>query len=300
MVGGRGRRPQSPGAEVLHPKLALIRPGTLLAPLLLLSSVFHGAKADDAPSAPDRSAAYRRHGLDPASSLEARVKDTSSQVLDMFKELKGPPPRAHALTEGERLSLKKTIEALPPVHRRVLTERLRIISFLDGMPNTALTSTVNADEPYRLFDITINASILRQNVSEWLTQKERTCFDAAGSPLSVSIDAGSKLDALVYAFLHEATHVIDAAERITPVIARRGEALRPRIGLSAHSRLESGASSACRSLAFATRSGNALTSTPTAARSRSVKHRLCTRGCAVRRSSRCTVAETGSTTWPST
>jgi hypothetical protein len=185
------------------------------------------ATADEPATLSERTAAYRRHGLDASSSLESRVKETPRSVLDMFKELGGPAPTTHGLTNEERRQLKAAIEALPPLHRRVLTEHLRVISFLDGMPNTALTSTVNADERYRLFDITINASILRQNVSEWLTQKERTCFDPAGSPLSVSVDAGNRLDALVYAFLHEATHVIDASERITPVIPRRGEAPGP-------------------------------------------------------------------------
>jgi hypothetical protein len=136
----------------------------------------------------------------------------------MFKDLPGSVPKVHVLTEVERAKLETTIESLPPLHRRVLTERLRALSFLDGMPNTALTSTVNADEPFRLFDITINASILGQNVSEWLTQKERTIYSADGSNLSVNVDAGTKLDALFFAFLHEATHVVDACERITPEV----------------------------------------------------------------------------------
>src|SRR5262249_30209770 len=115
----------------------------------------------------------------------------------------------------ERRQLSGAFAVLPPLHRRVLGERLRSVSFLDGMPNTALTSTVNPEEPYRLFDITIRAAILRQDVSDWLTEKERSCFDAAGSRLSVSIKAG-KLDAIVYALLHEATHVVDSCLRITP------------------------------------------------------------------------------------
>ena len=81
------------------------------------------------------------------------------------------------------------------------------------MPNTALTSTVNPNEPYRLFDITIRAAVLGEDVSAFLTQKERSCFDAAGSPLSVSIEGG-KLDAIVYVMLHEATHVVDSSLRI--------------------------------------------------------------------------------------
>jgi hypothetical protein len=135
----------------------------------------------------------------------------------MFEEAGGAAPTAHALTAAERRKLSAAFAALPPLHRRVLGERLRSVSFLDGMPNTALTSTVNPDEPYRLFDITIRAGVLREDVSEWLTWKERTCFEVAGSPLSVAVEAG-KLDAIVYVLLHEATHVVDSCLRIAPAI----------------------------------------------------------------------------------
>ena len=168
---------------------------------------------DDDP--PQRADALRRHGLDPTTSLESRVKETPPSVLKMFEGLGGAAPTAHALTDAERRKLSAAFAALPPLHRRVLGDRLRSVSFLDGMPNTALTSTVNPDEPYPLFDITIRAAILGQDVSEWLTEKERTCFDAAGSPLRVAIDAG-KLDAILYVLLHEGTHVVDSCLRMTP------------------------------------------------------------------------------------
>jgi hypothetical protein len=89
------------------------------------------------------------------------------------------------------------------------------------MPNTALTSTVNLDEPYRVFDITFRAGVLGEDVSEFLTQKERTCFAAAGSPLSVSIEAGT-LDAIVYVLLHEATHIVDSSLQLTPSMGVHG------------------------------------------------------------------------------
>ncbi len=135
--------------------------------------------------------------------------------MKLFAELGPPAPTPHALTPEERKQLTAAFDALPPMHRRVLKERLRTLSFLDGMPNTALTSTVNPDGDFRLFDITIRAGAFEQTVSEWLTEKERTCFDAAGSELEVSIEAGSS-PAIVYVLMHEATHVVDSSLHITP------------------------------------------------------------------------------------
>lgn len=171
--------------------------------------------AEPTPAVDSRVETLRRFGLDPKSSLASRVRETPASVMEMFEEPGTPAPTPHVLTPVERRQLSAALDALPPLHRRVLGERLRTLSFLDGMPNTALTSTVNPGADYRLFDITIRAGIFGQNASDWLTEKERTCFDTAGSPLEVSIEAGT-LPAIVYALIHEATHVVDSSLRITP------------------------------------------------------------------------------------
>jgi hypothetical protein len=96
------------------------------------------------------------------------------------------------------------------------------VSFLDGMPNTALTSTVNPNEPFPLFDITIRAAILRQTASEWLTEKEQSCFRSEGTPAHVAVDAG-KREAILFVLLHEATHIVDSALGISLPLQDNGD-----------------------------------------------------------------------------
>jgi hypothetical protein len=160
-----------------------------------------------------RAEALARYGFDPSTALESRISETPAAVLKQFKDA-GAKPTAHALTAVERQKVRRAFAALPPLSHRLLRERLRSISFLDGMPNTALTSTVNPGEPYKLFDLTIRAGILNENVSEFLTKKERTCFETANSSLNVSIQGGT-LDAIVYVLLHESTHIVDGSLQIT-------------------------------------------------------------------------------------
>ncbi len=157
-----------------------------------------------------RAETLQRYGIDPTSSLESRIGPPSPRFIKMFTDEGAPRPTAHDLTPEERRQVLAAFSALTPLHRRVLSTRLRSISFADGMPNTALTVTVNPGEPYEVFDIIFRAGILQENISEILTQKERTCFDAAGSAMNVYIDGG-KLDAIIYALLHEATHVVDGS-----------------------------------------------------------------------------------------
>lgn len=160
--------------------------------------------------------------IDPTSALDSRVGDTDPSVLKMFADAGMGTPTPHVLTDAERQSLARAFTVLPPVHQRVLRERLRRISFLDGMPNTALTSTVeSAATP--MFDLTIRAGVLQESVSEFLTNKERTCFDVSGSTRTVVVEAGT-LEAIVYVLLHEATHMVDGALGLTPTNDTRPQA----------------------------------------------------------------------------
>lgn len=157
---------------------------------------------------------FSRYDHDPSTLIDSRIRSTASTVLKLFQEA-GMSPVEHTLTPSERNKVVSAIHALPPLHQVILKSHLRSINFLDSMPNTALTSTVNPEEKFKLFDITIRAAILNETVSEWLTNKEQTCFRRDSSDLNISVEAGT-LDALLYILLHEATHVIDAILRITP------------------------------------------------------------------------------------
>ena len=164
--------------------------------------------------------------VDATSPLASRVGETDPSVLKMFADAGMPTPKAHVLTDTERESLARAFTTLPPVHQRVLRERLRRISFLDGMPNTALTSIVDPDAAVPVYDLTIRAGVLRESVSEFLTSKERTCFDFAGSARTVVVEAGT-LEAIVYVLLHEATHMVDSALGLTPVEGGRAASAPP-------------------------------------------------------------------------
>ena len=150
---------------------------------------------------------------DPKTVIEGRVRNTSEHVLKIFEQA-GMNPKAHELTPSERKVVDKAFAMLPPLHKKVLQDHLRSISFLDNMPVSAMTSPVNDNDEFKLFDITF-PSILKQTASEWLTEKERSCFNKDSSSISVSVEAGS-INALVYVLIHEATHIVDGATRILP------------------------------------------------------------------------------------
>ncbi|SKC85062.1 hypothetical protein [Ohtaekwangia koreensis] len=150
----------------------------------------------------------------PNSGLSTRVSSAPESVFKSFRDA-GMNPTNHELTGEERLKVEKAFRLLPPLHKQVLDAWLHNISFMDNMPNTALTSRLEGGDSAK-FNITFRAGMLNETISEWATKKENTIYyDSIDTGHQVSIDAG-QMDAIVYVLLHEATHVVDAVLNITP------------------------------------------------------------------------------------
>ncbi|SFT37049.1 hypothetical protein SAMN04489724_0451 [Algoriphagus locisalis] len=145
--------------------------------------------------------------------LNERVDLTPDGIISNFQEM-GMDPVNHILTIEEQEIVEQAFDVLPPVHQEILKEHLHSISFLDNMPNTALTSPVGDSEDTKMFTITFRAEILQQTISEWATWKEQGNYEP-NSDVKVIVDAGD-LNAMVYILLHEATHVVDAVLGISP------------------------------------------------------------------------------------
>lgn len=144
-----------------------------------------------------------------------RVKIAPESVFKMFRDA-GMKPVNHTLTSAEKEKVSNAFALLPPLHQRILKQHLLSISFMDNMPNTALTSPVDLVGGIKMFNITFRGGLLNENVSEWATWKENTCFTpTADSNYQVRVEGG-KLDAIIYVLLHEATHIVDVVTGITP------------------------------------------------------------------------------------
>lgn len=113
----------------------------------------------------------------------------------------GMNPTNHVLSDSEQEKIAVAFSLLPPLHIKILKENLHSISFMDNMPNTALTSPVASADSIKKFNITFRAGILNETISEWATWKEKSLYDTSANPtFEVSIDAGN-LDAFVYVLL---------------------------------------------------------------------------------------------------
>jgi hypothetical protein len=154
------------------------------------------------------------------------VAPAPESIFERFREA-GMNPVDHPLTEVERAKVEAAFAVLPPLHRKVLSTGLHSISFMDNMPNTALTSPIVTRDSVDQFNITFRAGILHETISEWVSKKENTLYDKTGDgEYILTIEAG-KLDAFVYVLLHEATHVVDAIMKMTPPVENATDSVAP-------------------------------------------------------------------------
>ncbi len=185
----------------------------ILASLLLLTLGSFVCEAQNTKiSEAEKDSIQRQYKLDPNVKPELRV---SSTPLHSFA---GQPISPHILTQAERQIVAIAFEKLPPLYQQVLKDHLASISFVDNNSiYTAMTYILNSGNSYNIFNITIRAGVLKQTVSQWLTEKQHIFFDTAQSKLAVSVEAG-QLNAFVYVLLHEATHVVDGVMNILPFL----------------------------------------------------------------------------------
>lgn len=148
------------------------------------------------------------------SFYKERIAKAPVSVFKKFTNA-GMEPANHILTAAELEQVDKAFSILPPLHKKILQAHLHSISFMDNMPNTALTSTLETGDSTQQFNITCRAGILNETISDWASWKEKSVFDNTANPgTEIRIDAGN-LAAIQYILLHEATHVVDVVLNLT-------------------------------------------------------------------------------------
>jgi hypothetical protein len=182
------------------------------------------------PDGPDAAAFARKvraiparnlasYSFNPHSPLADRLGPPPEFVLDYVRELDHRPGyQAYVPTPQDQARVAEALDLLPPVHRRVLQDRLAGLYFVRGFVGSGLTDYVLDEENRLYFFIVLNPDVLRKDISAWLTAKERTCFIPGSNGSSVSIDAGTRYLGLLYILLHESTHGVDYVLRITPYV----------------------------------------------------------------------------------
>ena len=121
---------------------------------------------------------------------------------------------------NEMKIIESAVASLPPKHTEVLKKRLIGIYFIRNFFGNGLADWV-VDPHNTVYTILVfNAGVFSRNLTELLTEKEKTCFLADDPEYDIHIDCGKKYNGFHYILVHEATHAVDYVINMTPYADR--------------------------------------------------------------------------------
>ncbi len=106
-------------------------------------------------------------------------------------------------------------------YKKILTLKLVKIFFVENLHGSGMTFPVKKDDD-KYSILIFNPKVFRQDISEWLTSRENTCF-IPGNKMKVKIDAGHKYTGLMGILLHESTHILDEHFKISLSLLRNSK-----------------------------------------------------------------------------
>ncbi len=160
--------------------------------------------------------------FDRESDLVSRIKPIPDSLLSMWKKWDGEESySAYTPSAGELLMIERYISLLPLLLKRVSEERLVGIYFVNGFLGSGATDFVLDDDDEIYVYVIFNPDTLKTGISEWVTYRETTCFDFGENPSTrIAIDCGDEYTGFMYILLHEATHIVDYIDNLTPYLHR--------------------------------------------------------------------------------
>ncbi|MBI4678543.1 MAG: hypothetical protein HY748_13270 [Elusimicrobia bacterium] len=156
----------------------------------------------------------RSYDFDPTTPLESRIGPCPAFLLDVMRQMdQRPDYEAYEPTREERRVLAGYLNGLPAGMRKAFQERLVGIFFVKPFTGNGLGNWLVDEDKNIYATIILNPAGFDRGLSEVLTSRDASAFKGDGG---VRFDCGDKYKGLLYALLHEGTHVYDYIRGITP------------------------------------------------------------------------------------
>ncbi|UCH61954.1 MAG: hypothetical protein JSU77_09090 [Fidelibacterota bacterium] len=171
---------------------------------------------DEVLQGPERQ--LKNYQFDPETSIESRVKKPNEHLLAYIRSFEHATEAAQPPTGSELQTVIDAIKMLPPLSQRIMDERVIEISFVKNLGYNGWTDWV-VDENGAIYCVMVfDQKALDFTLSEWLEGRINSCFKNDKSGIEIEIDCGNRYSGFLGILLHEATHVVDYIENITPFV----------------------------------------------------------------------------------
>ncbi|MFC1725283.1 hypothetical protein ACFL4T_06625 [candidate division KSB1 bacterium] len=160
----------------------------------------------------------KSYSFDPGKPLISRVSNIPEFLLDYMKKYdERKDYTAYKPSEKEMSMIGEYLRLLPPVHKKVMKERLVGIYFINNFLGSGFTDYILSENNKIHTVLILNPSVLRSDLTNWLTYRENTCF-ISNPEHRIEVNCGKEYTGLMYILLHETTHIVDYILLFTPFV----------------------------------------------------------------------------------
>ncbi len=168
---------------------------------------------------------FENYEFDPDSTFVARVKEPPDFVMNYIRDMDEMKYSSYNPSKEELNIIEEAFKYLPPVHKKILKERVLGVYFIDSFLGSGMADWVADHEKNVYCTLFFNPIIFKMNISEWLTYKEKTCFIKDSEAIDIVINGGTASSAFLGILLHESTHIVDYVKNITPFVEHATRAI---------------------------------------------------------------------------
>lgn len=125
---------------------------------------------------------------------------------------------AYMPNEEELATIKAYIELLPRTYQSLFTKKLLAVYFVDNFSGAGMTEWVVDRDGNCYYYMVLNSALLKMSLDDWLSDKENSFFEKLPASPVMRVHTGTNYRAVMYALLHEGTHVLDFESGVTPYV----------------------------------------------------------------------------------
>ena len=161
------------------------------------------------------------YAFDPKSSLVSRIgiaPDFLLKYLSTTDKKDGYTP--YMPDSREMAMIDEYLAKLPSLHKRVLRERLLAVYFVNNFWGSGMADFVLGEHAELYTILIINPQTMKHDLTAWMTYRENTIFKDDDAFSKIIVNCGTEYTGLMYALLHETTHIVDYVRKFTPYTDR--------------------------------------------------------------------------------
>jgi hypothetical protein len=118
----------------------------------------------------------------------------------------------------ELATFKAYVELLPRSYQSLFKEKLLAVYFVENFSGGGMTEWVVDRNGNSFYYMVLNSALLKESLDDWLSDKENSFFEKLPASPVMRVHTGTNYRAVMYALLHEGTHVLDFEKGVTPYV----------------------------------------------------------------------------------